>query len=128
MVQIVTHVFVSGIADDPAAVAAGKIVPSNWNANHVITGPATGLIDYATFTSTGNTVGTEQVIEITSGTFTLTLTNPTVLAGQAWRTLFKNSGSGSCTLSGTIDSGSSWTLGAGASVTLIFNGTGWLVF
>jgi hypothetical protein len=34
----VTHAFVSAIADDPAAAAAGEVVPSNWNAAHVVTG------------------------------------------------------------------------------------------
>jgi len=33
---VVTHPFVSAIADDPAAVAAGEVVPSNWNANHTL--------------------------------------------------------------------------------------------
>jgi len=32
----VTHSFVSVIADDPAAVAAGEVVPSEWNADHVL--------------------------------------------------------------------------------------------
>lgn len=32
----VTHSFVSAIPDDPAAVAAGEVVPSEWNAEHVL--------------------------------------------------------------------------------------------
>lgn len=31
-----THEFVSLVADDPAATAAGAITPSEWNANHVV--------------------------------------------------------------------------------------------
>jgi hypothetical protein len=31
----VTHAFVSGIADDPAAAALGEVLPSHWNASHV---------------------------------------------------------------------------------------------
>lgn len=36
----VTHSKVSAIPDDPAAVAAGEVVPSDWNADHAITGAA----------------------------------------------------------------------------------------
>lgn len=32
----VKHTFTSLIPDDPAAVAAGEVVPSNWNANHTV--------------------------------------------------------------------------------------------
>lgn len=38
MAITVTHTKVSAIADDPAAAAAGQIVPSDWNANHTLTG------------------------------------------------------------------------------------------
>lgn len=38
MAITVTHAFVSGIADDPKASAAGEVLPSHWNANHVVTG------------------------------------------------------------------------------------------
>lgn len=34
----ITHPFVSAIADDPVAAAAGEVVPSNWNAAHTIIG------------------------------------------------------------------------------------------
>lgn len=34
----VTHAKVSAIADDPTASAAGEVLPSDWNANHVVTG------------------------------------------------------------------------------------------
>lgn len=34
----IKHKFVSHIADDPASVAAGEVVPSNWNDTHEITG------------------------------------------------------------------------------------------
>jgi hypothetical protein len=34
----VTHAFVSGIADDPAAAAAGEVLPSHWNAAHILSG------------------------------------------------------------------------------------------
>ena len=38
MALAVTHTFVSAIADDPVAAAAGQVVPSNWNAAHTLTG------------------------------------------------------------------------------------------
>ena len=41
MPVVVTHTKVSAIADDPASVAAGEIVPSDWNANHTLTGLGT---------------------------------------------------------------------------------------
>lgn len=40
MAFVVTHAKVSGIADDPSAAAAGEVVPSDWNADHVIAGQA----------------------------------------------------------------------------------------
>lgn len=126
MALTVTHKFVSAIPDDPVAALAGEVVPSNWNDTHTITG--TQPLAYGTFSATGSTTGLEELVEITSGTFTLTLTSPTVAAAQAWKTMFKNSGAGSVTLSGTIDGISSFVLAAGSSVTLLFNGTGWLIF
>ena len=41
MALVVTHGFSSAIADDPAASAAGEVLPSHWNANHTLTGVAT---------------------------------------------------------------------------------------
>lgn len=38
MALTITHPFVSAIADDPAAAAAGQVVPSKWNAVHSISG------------------------------------------------------------------------------------------
>lgn len=49
MALSVTHTFVSAIADDPASVTAGQVVPSNWNAVHTLTGtvdPAQITIPY----------------------------------------------------------------------------------
>ena len=38
MTLAVTHAFVSAIPDDPDAVTAGEVVPSNWNDGHTLTG------------------------------------------------------------------------------------------
>ena len=44
----VTHTFVSAIADDPASAAAGEVLPSHWNASHVINNAPTTLTYAAT--------------------------------------------------------------------------------
>lgn len=36
----IKHTFVSGIADDPNAAAAGEVLPSHWNADHDMSGLA----------------------------------------------------------------------------------------
>src|ERR1700731_1887269 len=36
----VTHAFVSQLEDSPDAAAAGELVPSNWNDDHVVEGAA----------------------------------------------------------------------------------------
>ena len=41
MPVVVTHTKVSAIADDPVASAAGQVLPSDWNANHTLTGLGT---------------------------------------------------------------------------------------
>ena len=41
MPVVVTHTKVSAIADDPVASAAGQVLPSDWNANHTLTGVGT---------------------------------------------------------------------------------------
>lgn len=46
----VTHTFVDAIPDDPADAAAGKVLPSHWNANHT-------LADIADQTALGNISG-----------------------------------------------------------------------
>jgi hypothetical protein len=38
MVLTVKHSFINPIADVPADLTAGKVTPSRWNADHVITG------------------------------------------------------------------------------------------
>jgi hypothetical protein len=61
MTQTVTHTFVSGIADDPVAAAAGEVVPSNWNANHTVT----GTVDSSQLTNTAVTPGSYTNSNIT---------------------------------------------------------------
>lgn len=40
MALVVNHAKVSAIADDPGAAANGEVLPSDWNANHSLTGTA----------------------------------------------------------------------------------------
>ena len=59
MTVSVTHQKVSAIADDPASVAAGEVVPSDWNAEHTIIGVlevANGGTGVTTSTGTGSVV------------------------------------------------------------------------
>lgn len=44
MTLTLNHAFVSAISDDPAAAAAGEVVPSNWNAAHTINGGTPGSV------------------------------------------------------------------------------------
>lgn len=66
----ITHTFVSSIADDAAAVAAGEVVPSNWNANHTLA--YSGSIKNSG--SSATMAATADVLEINvSGAFTVNL-------------------------------------------------------
>ena len=57
MALSVTHTFVSGIADDPAAAAAGEVLPqSHWNAVHTVTG-TTSVAQGGTGLSAGTSGG-----------------------------------------------------------------------
>ena len=59
MAVTITHPFVSAISDDPAAVTAGQVVPSNWNATHSISGTldvSNGGTGVTTSTGTGSVV------------------------------------------------------------------------
>lgn len=79
MALTVTHAFVSAIADDAAAVAAGEVVPSNWNASHIITGEAITSISVTpsstisiTIPAFGNaiaiwTAGQDETINLSGG-------------------------------------------------------------
>ncbi len=52
----ITHKKVSAVADDPAAAAAGDVVPSDWNDTHDVTGTADGATGGTGMTgATGNT-------------------------------------------------------------------------
>lgn len=80
MALTVTHGFVSGIADDAKAAAAGEVLPSHWNATHSITGTVDSSIG-ARKVLTANAVyfisitGSDSNDGLTSGTAWATLTH-----------------------------------------------------
>lgn len=67
----VTHTFVSGIADDPKAAAAGEVLPSHWNATHTVTGARTMLSGDTNFYVAST--GSDSNDGLTSGTAQATL-------------------------------------------------------
>ena len=83
MTVSITHNKVSTIPDDPTSAAAGEVVPSDWNANHVITGLATVASTGAYADLTGTPANAD-----TATTGLLTATD--------WNT-FNGKGSGSVT-------------------------------
>jgi hypothetical protein len=93
----VTHTFVSAIADDATAAAAGEVLPSHWNANHtvsLVSGDVTGALGFtptnaAIVPSTapsagqipvGNAGGTAYAPVAVSGDATLASTGAVTLA------------------------------------------------
>ena len=83
----ITHTFESQIADDPAAAAAGAVLPSHWNADHTITGltaadvanvPA-GTVAGATVQAAINELDTEKQAALVSGTNIKTINGSTLL-------------------------------------------------
>lgn len=77
---IVTHPFVSAVPDDPTAVAAGEVVPSNWNASHSLVYKIVTSISGSSSTMASN----EDIREINvSAPFAITLpTSP--VAGKTY--------------------------------------------
>lgn len=69
MAVTVTHAFVSALADDAGDAAAGKVVPSNWNASHTVT----NALDKTGDTMTGQMTVAQGSIT-TSAPFTWTQT------------------------------------------------------
>lgn len=125
---------VDGITGTVTLVSGSNItISDNTPSAGSITISATGggganALPYSAITGTTTSAGTEQVIEATSGTFTLTLTSPTVAAGKAFPLWICNSGAGIVTIAATYNGGTSFPLSANSSILYIFNGTSWLVF
>jgi hypothetical protein len=125
MTLAVTHPFTCAIADDPTAVAAGEVVPSNWNANHALAGVAD-----VSQGGTGNATWTAGQILYASGTTTLTqsanlawdITNSNLIIGGAptgAATTDKLQVSGDALVSGLRVSNAAITaVGATSSVTI----------
>lgn len=80
-------------------------------------------------TSTYAVVATDWLVEATSGTFTVTLPTAVGAAGRDY--VIKNSGTGTITLattsSQTIDLVLTQTITSGSSITVVSNGTNWVI-
>ncbi len=87
---------------------------------------------YRATSTVGTLLATDQVVEITTGTFAVTLPTAVGIAGRRYD--IKNSGTGVTTLnttsSQTIDGNASGvlTLNQYDSLTIISNGANWLLF
>lgn len=88
MTLVVTHAKVSSIADDAAASGAGEILPSDWNANHTLTGTATATqlnanVVQATVNDTNVTgsIATQTLTLGWTGTLAATRLNGNVVQG-----------------------------------------------
>lgn len=109
MAITVTHPKVSAIPDDPASVAAGEVVPSDWNANHTVVvdgldnvpigagGASTGA--FTTLSSTGDTTlgdTSGDIVTVNGTTAFSNLTASTALALNASKNVVSvtNTGSG----------------------------------
>jgi hypothetical protein len=103
MAALITHTFVSAIPDDPAAVTAGEVTPSNWNATHDITitaadvgaDPAGTTATHALLTAahgaTGAVVGTTNAQTLTSKTLN---DNSNYIDSDAVHQIFYNNAGG----------------------------------
>ena len=79
MALTVTHAKVDSIADDPVAAAAGYVLPSDWNANHTVTGTlaassVTGLATVATTGAYSDLTGTPSAVSGANPTASIGLT------------------------------------------------------
>lgn len=121
MTVSVTHQKVSAIADDPASVAAGEVVPSDWNATHTVNMASGFLLGRST-------AGTGAAEEITVGSG-LSLTGGTLAASAGVSTFSAGTTgftpsvatSGDVTLAGTL------SVANGGTGTTTSTGTGSVV-
>ena len=99
MPVVVTHTKVSAIADDPVASAAGQVLPSDWNANHTLSGVGTmAEQDASNVTITGGSIsGITDLAVADGGTGASTAANARInllpsYTGNATKVLSVNSG------------------------------------
>lgn len=96
----VTHTFVSAIADDPAAAAAGQILPSHWNAAHTINVDLAAEVSGVLPVANGGTgTATPDLVAGTNVTITGSWPNQTITAsggtpgGSSGQLQYNNAGS-----------------------------------
>lgn len=125
----ITHPFVSAIADDPVAAAAGQVVPSNWNAAHSISGilPVANL-PLATSSTPGIVQPDNSTITISSGTLSavpagITIGTTAITGGASTEVLY-NLGGVVSSDAGLVYTGAAGFLNTTATVTApLFIGT-----
>lgn len=104
----VTHTFVSAIADDPAAAAAGQVLPSHWNAGHTISSP----LEVAGNSTAGAEIRLPE--DTDNGSNYVALKSPDSLAASYTLTLPANDGSSGEVLTTDGSGVLSWAAGGGA--------------
>lgn len=130
MTANVTHAFVSGVADDPAAANAGEVLPSHWNANHIVSVDTDGFNTfYVSPSGSDSNSGTKQsaawktIAHVNAQTFGpgsiilfqggQTFSGTTLTPGQGGvdgaPITFGSYGTGQATISVTTASGISWS-------------------
>lgn len=127
MALTVTHAFVSGVADDPKAAAAGEVLPSHWNATHTVSGTRDILTANRSYFVSAT--GSDSNDGLTSGTAWATLTHAATFIGLnidlAGLTITVNIGAGSFTgfgFTSYVGGGVLQFIGAGPASTTITEG------
>lgn len=84
MAITVTHPKVSAIPDDPASVAAGEVVPSDWNANHTVVVDGLDNVPIGAGGASTGAFTTLSASSTVSGTgFSTYLASPPAIGGSA---------------------------------------------
>lgn len=115
----VTHTFVSAIADDPTAQAAGQILPSHWNASHTVNvNLASEVSNILAVANGGSGTATPALVAGSNVTITGTWPNQTIAAagtspgGSTTQLQYNNAGAFGGT-SGITTTGTELTIASG---------------
>lgn len=120
----VTHTFVSAIADDPVAQAAGQVLPSHWNASHTVNvNLATEVSGVLAVANGGSGTATPSLVAGSNVTITGTWPNQTIAAtsggtpgGSTTQLQYNNAGAFDGT-SGITTTGTELTIASGTKTT-----------
>ena len=156
MPVVVTHTKVSTIADDPSSASSGEVLPSDWNANHTLTGigtmaeqnsnavnitggSITGVSSITNITVSNKTSAytvqasdVNTIINCTANTFTVDLTAAATL-GAGFNCWIWNTSSTTSTItvnpfgSETIDGATTYPLRNNEKIRIVCTGSNWLI-